>query len=390
MEYNFESDIKFLTGDKALRKSVGEINDIGCRRIMLVCDEMSERVGQIDDMFRQLNKELNIVEKFNRIGERATVSDCEKALRAFKSNDCDSILAVGKKSAMAVAKAVKIMLKDDVSFISNYRTCTVNNRSSVRIPLIVVPTNLSSGTEASNFVRIYDTENNEIFEFDTCFAQTNLIILDPIMTDTLPPKTIAASGLYALAMSVMSLAAEEEVCPLAKVYSVTAINLLTENMKKCILQNKVKSFRFRILLASILAGYAYWQTPKDILSELTDRISDRYRADYGNVFCVLFLRYINLHKWSADFDTDALINLIGDNEYLVIKENTSGRNVVADTVNNYYVRMKKLVDYVDSLKDLGVERGHFADIASDVINSSEREGGEYTFSFIMQLLEDSY
>lgn len=389
MEYNFERDIKFVVGDKALRRSVKEINNLGCRRILLICDEMSDRVGQLKDMLRQFNKEVNIVEKIRRIGDIATVEECEKTLRAYKASECDSIIVLGKKSAVAIAKAVKIMLKDGISIISNYRKFTVNNISSVRVPLVVVPTNLSSGVEASNFVRIYDVEQNDIFEFNTTFAQTNLIVIDPLMTDTMPPKSIATSGLHALAMAVMSLTSEKEADPMGEVYAVTAIRLLTDNLKKCILQNKIKSFRFRVLLASILAGYAYWQTPKDIISELSDRISDRYRANYGNIFLILFLNYIDMHKWNADFDSDNLINLLGDNGYVVLKDMSSKRDFIVDSVNNYYKRLKNYVAYVDNLSDLGVKREDLVDIASSVISMHTDENEEYTFSFIMELLDKS-
>ncbi|MDE6189798.1 MAG: iron-containing alcohol dehydrogenase [Clostridia bacterium] len=390
MEYNFERDIKFMVGDKALRRSVNEINGLGCRRILLICDEMSDRVGQLKDMLRQFNGEVNIVEKIKRIKDVATVEDCEKALRAFKASECDSIIALGKKSAVAVAKAVKIMLKDGISIISNYRKFTVNNISALRIPLIVVPTNLSSGVEASNFVRIYDKENNDIFEFNTSFAQTNLIAVDPIMTDTMPPKSIATSGLHALAMAVMSLTSDKDASPLCEVYSVTAIKFLTENLKKCILQNKIKTFRFRVLLASILAGYAYWQSPKDIVSELSDRISDRYRANYGNIFLILFLNYIKMHKWDGDFDPDKLINLLGDNAYLIIRDGANAQSVVVDSVDNYYRRLKTYVDYVDNLEALGAKKEDFVDIASSVISMHADENEEYTFSFISELLEKSF
>ena len=389
MEYNFERDIKFVVGDKALRRSVKEINNLGCRRILLICDEMSDRVGQLKDMLRQFNKEVNIVEKIKRIGDIATVEECEKTLRAYKASECDSIIVLGKKSAVAIAKAVKIMLKDGISIISNYRKFTVNNISSVRVPLVVVPTNLSSGVEASNFVRIYDVEQNDIFEFNTTFAQTNLIVIDPLMTDTMPPKSIATSGLHALAMAVMSLTSEKDSDPMGEVYAVTAIRLLTDNLKKCILQNKIKSFRFRVLLASILAGYAYWQTPKDIISELSDRISDRYRANYGNIFLILFLNYIGMHKWHADFDSDNLINLLGDNGYIVLKDMGSKRDFIVDSVNNYYKRLKNYVAYADNLSDLGVKREDLVDIASSVISMHTDENEEYTFSFIMELLDKS-
>lgn len=389
MEYNFESDIKFLAGDKALRKSIEEITNIGCRRLMLICDEITYRVGQIDDMMRQFNKELTIVVYFKVLGDVASVQDCERALRVFKSKECDSIIVAGRKQALAVAKAVKIMLKDNISFMSNYRNCKVGNISSVRIPLVVVPTNLSSGVEASNFVRIYDIEHNDIFEFNTPFAQTNIIILDPVMTDTMPPKTIASCGLYALAMSVCSLVSGN-VQPLAKVYAVTAINLLTENLKKSILQNAVKQYRFKLLLASVLAGYAYWQTPKDILSELADRISDRYRANYGNVFCILFKNYINLHQWGEELDFSSIINLIGDNEYLQVKDGEWGGEAIIQSVNGYYARTQKYVKFIDKLRDLGVQQKDFTDIASSIISMHRQENQEYTFSFINELLEASF
>lgn len=391
MEYNFESDIRFLVGDKALRKSITEIVNFGCRRIMLICDEITERVGQVSDMLRQFNKELNIVETFSRIGDIAKVEDCEKALRQFKTKDCDSILVVGRKSAIATAKAVKIMLKDDISFLSNYRTCSVNNISSLHIPLVVVPTNLSTGFAASNFVRIYDTANNEIFEFNTPFAQTNIIVLDPIMTDTMPARTIAASGLYSLAMAVLSIARSDDVRPLSTVYAVTAINLVTENLKKSILRNGAKQYRFKIMLASVIAGYAYWQSPRDIVGELADSISDRYRISYRNVFCILFLSYVNMHKWPESLDMNTFLTLIGDNDYLEVGgEGLKSKEIIKDSVNGYYARTKKYVDYVDKLRDMGVDRGDFADIASGVIALHKDEGGEYTFSFITQLLEDAF
>ena len=392
MEYNFESDIKFLVGDKSLRKSITEIVNIGCRRIMLICDEISDRVGQVSDMLRQFDRELNIVETFRRIGDIATVADCERALRAYKSKECDSIFVAGRKSAVAVAKAVKIMLKDDISFMSNYRTCSVNNISAQHIPLIVVPTNLSTGFEASNYVRIYDTDNNEIFEFNTPFAQTNLIVLDPLMTDTMPAKTVAASGLYALAMAVMSLARNDEVRPLSKVYAVTAINLLTENLKRSILYNASKQYRFKILLATVLAGYAYGQSPRDILGELTDSISDRYRISYRNVFCILFLSYVNKHKWPESLDINTFLTLIGDNDYLEVGQGEEkSKQIIRDSVKGYYARTKKYVKYVDKLRDMGVSQSDFTDIASGIIALHKKDmGKEYTFSFITQLLEDAF
>ena len=130
-QYNFESDIKFLTGKGALRNSTVALSNMGARRVMLICDETSVKHGQLNSLLRQVGKDLNIACQYKKVLEYAMAEDCDKALRLFKEKECDSIIALGQRSAIYVAKAVKIMLKDGVSFMSNYLDCAVNNISSI-------------------------------------------------------------------------------------------------------------------------------------------------------------------------------------------------------------------------------------------------------------------
>ena len=147
-QYNFENDIKFLTGKGALRNCAVTLINMGCRRFMLICDEISANRKHLKSLLRRVGNDLNIVAQYKKVKDFATSEDCDKALRLYKEKDCDSIIALGQRSAIYVAKAVKIMLKDGVSFTSNYFDCAVNNISSISIPLTVIPTYLSSGIGA--------------------------------------------------------------------------------------------------------------------------------------------------------------------------------------------------------------------------------------------------
>ncbi|MDE6475214.1 MAG: iron-containing alcohol dehydrogenase [Clostridia bacterium] len=382
-QYNFESDIKFLTGRGALRNCTVTLSNMGCRRFMLICDERSVKSGHLKSLLRRVDKELNIVAQYRKVKEKAFAEDCDKALRLYKEKDCDSILALGDKSAIYVAKAVKIMLKDGVSFMSNYLDCAVNNISSNFVPLTVIPTYLSSGIEASNTVRVW-SEDNRIIQLDTPFAQTNVLALDPSMCTLVGRKRIASIGLNALAMAISSLISRKKVNPMTKVYALDAITLTTDNFEQCLLYSGIRKHRFNLAFATVLAGCAYWSSPNELLTALADLICDISGADYRDVFNILFAKVVEKIDFKWNFDTYALVNLIGYNQYIKVQDGKKGGEIIKDCVNNYYAELKKYVNYPSKLKDLGIDD----DMISKTYDEFTKDGNAEKIDFADKLLKD--
>ena len=354
-QYNFESDIKFLTGRGALYNGSVALSNVGCRRIMLICDEKSVKQGSLRTLLRRVGKDLNIVATYKKVNDCATADDCDKALRLFKEKDCDSIIVLGQKSAIYVAKTVKIMIKDGVSFTSNYLDCDVNKISSDFVPLAVIPTYLSSGIEASNVVKV-TCEDKRIIELDTPFAQTNYVILDPCMCGLLGKKRVASIGLNALAMAISSLTSRRSVTPMTKVYALDAITLLTDNFEQCLLYTGIRNYRFNVAFATMLAGCAYWSSPNTLLTKLADAVCNESGADYRDVFNILFAKGVEKIDFKWDFDTYALVNLIGDNKYIEVQEGKKGGEIVKDCVHKYYAQLLKFVKYPLTLEELGIDK----------------------------------
>lgn len=382
-QYNFEGDIRFLTGRGALRNATIVMGNMGCRKLMLICDEESLSSGQYAKAVRKFNRELNIAAQYKRVKPIATAEDCDKALQLFKEKDCDSILALGQKSAIFVAKAVKIMLKDNVSFTSNYLGCAVNDISSHFIPLIVAPTYLSSGVEASNFVRLR-TQDDKIIELNTPFAQTNVLILDPCLCDKTSAKEIASSGLCALAMAIASLTRGDSLNTMVKVYALNAITLLTDNFKQCLLQRYKLKHRFKVALAAILAGSAYWYSPDSALTKLTDLICDVSGANYNDVFNILFANGVKSMNLKSDFDGYDLVNLIGYNEYVDLQGDKSGEEIIKASVKRYYTQLRKYVSYPRALDDLGIDRDMLDKIMQKIKDSDDVDLVESAEKMIFQ------
>ncbi|MDE6371969.1 MAG: iron-containing alcohol dehydrogenase [Clostridia bacterium] len=382
-QYNFESDIKFLTGKGALRNCAVTLTNMGCRRFMLICNEKSAKCGHLKSVMRRIGKELNIVAQYKKVESLATAEDCDKALRLYKEKDCDSIIALGHKSAIYVAKAVKVMLKDGVSFMSNYLDCAVNNISSNFIPLTVIPTYLSSGIEASNTVKVW-SEDGRMIQLDTPFAQTNVLALDPCLCSPIGRKRIASTGLNALAMAITSLTSRKKVDPMTKVYALDAITLITDNFEPCLLYSGIRKYRFNLALATMLAGCAYWSSPNMLLTRLADLICDISGAEYRDVFNILFAKVVDKIDFKWDFDTYALVNLIGYNQYVDVQDGKKGGQIIKDCVNNYYAELKKYVKYPLKLKDLGINDA----MLSEVYDKFTKDGDDETAYFADKLLKD--
>ena len=382
-QYNFESDIKFLTGKDALHNAALSLNNMGVRRCMLICDEKSVKRGHLKALLRRIGKEVNIVCQYKKVMECAFADDCDKALRLYKEKDCDSIIALGGWSAIHVAKAVKVMLKDGVSFMSNYLDCAVNNISSKPIPLTVIPTYLSSGIEASNSMKIR-REDGRMIELDTPFAQTNLLALDPCLCSIVGRRRIATTGLNALAMAITSLTSHKNINPMTKVYALDAITLLTDNLEQCLMYSGIRKYRFNVAFAAVLAGCAYWSSPNALLSNLCDLICSGSQADYRDVFNILFAKGVEKIGLKWDFDTYTLVNLIGYNKYVDVQEGKSGGEIIKDCVKNYYAQLKKYVKYPLKLKDLGIDD----ELLSKVYDEFTKDNDQEKIGYADKLLKD--
>ncbi len=352
-QYNFERDVKFLTGRGALRNATIIMSNMGCRKVLLICDEESNSSGKYKKVLRKFNREVNIVAEYKKVKEIAACEDCENALRLYKEGDCDSIIAIGDKSAIFVAKAVKIMLKDNVSIMSNYLSCAVNSISSLFLPLIVIPTYLSSGVETSNYIRL-SMQDGKIIELDTPFAHTNVVTLDPCLCGKSRAKEIASSGLCTLAMAITSLLRNDDANTMVKVYALNAITLLTDNFKESVIKKYSVKRRFKIALAAILAGCAYWHSPHMVLTKLTNAICDVSGANFNDVFNLLFAKGVMVVDLTADFDMYTIVNLIGENEYVDLTGEKSSEQIIKNSVKKYYSELCKYVKYPRTLEDLDV------------------------------------
>lgn len=378
-----DNNIKFIIGEKSLENLAYEIRLEGCDKPMLVCDDMARRLGYKSILLKAFDgtdTDINYID--HSIGDIATTNDCERIVKEFIKSDSDCMILLGKKAVMSAGKISKIMLCEGELNVADYEGKDLSSIEVKKIPLFVVPTNYASGIECSNKVRIYSPDFKTIYQFDSVYAQSDVVVCDSRMTDITPPKAVASYGLYALAMAVDGYVKSGDSL-YTKPYALTAIEILKEHLVKGILKVADKDHRREIMSAVVIAGCGYYQLEKNFLAVLSDVISDRYKVNQANVMAILFRHYIA----SAGVDKEVLsqLRVCFDDSKSVDDDGT-----VLEKIEAIYHEIDETVNYNSRLGDFNISKSDFASIAEETIAAADVKSDELSYSFIINLLEEAY
>mgnify|MGYP003289638029 CR=1 FL=1 len=378
-----DNNIKFIIGEKSLENLAYEIRLEGCDKPMLVCDDMARRLGYKSILLKAFDgtdTDINYID--HSIGDIATTNDCERIVKEFIKSDSDCMILLGKKAVMSAGKISKIMLCEGELNVADYEGKDLSSIEVKKIPLFVVPTNYASGIECSNKVRIYSPDFKTIYQFDSVYAQSDVVVCDSRMTDITPPKAVASYGLYALAMAVDGYVKSGDSL-YTKPYALTAIEILKEHLVKGILKVADKDHRREIMSAVVIAGCGYYQLEKNFLAVLSDVISDRYKVNQANVMAILFRHYIA----SAGVDKEVLSQLrvcFDDSKSM------DDDGAVLEKIEAIYHEIDEAVNYNSRLGDFNISKSDFASIAEETIAAADVKSDELSYSFIINLLEEAY
>ncbi len=380
---SFQETIKLMVGDNIISTLPYTMAQRNCLRVLIVCDEPAYRLGYVDmvkNVF--INTAIEVVEVYKGVGDVATDKNAEEIARKYTYLKCDAIIAVGKKATVEAAKGAKILLIEGVRYVSHYIDNSISEYATQDVQLFVIPTNFGSGFEALQSTRLYDNVQNNIYEFKTEYAATNVLVMDTQMTDIIPPKAIATYGLFALSLA-LECYVEDDSSMIAKAYADVAISTVYKYLTKCIFKNANKEYRQKIMEAVGYASCAYASVKKNTLLEpLTDIISDKYLANFANIYTILFRHHIQEVEIGRAFGY-ILNAMVEPNDFALYAREARGQKALAQ-VEALYAKIEEYVDFNAKLRDFGVKEEDLEGIADAFMKYNEDE--TITKDKVMQLL----
>ena len=179
---------------------------IACRNLninkpLLVTDKGLASSDIIQNSLSNLKQNSFEVILYSNVIGNPTGTNVNEGVGIYRKNNCDGVIAIGGGSGLDVGKAVAFMSGQDLPIWEfedvgdNWKKAKSNSIA----PIIAVPTTAGTGSETgrASVILNEDTGIKKII-FHPKFLPS-IVILDPLLTKSLPPDITAATGMDALA-----------------------------------------------------------------------------------------------------------------------------------------------------------------------------------------------
>ena len=124
----------------------------------------------------------------------------DEGVKLYKREKCDFLIAVGGGSPMDSMKAIAAHVTNEGK-ISDYMGKTITGKIP---PMAAIPTTAGTGSEATQFTVITDSEKGIKMLLKGAVLVPELAVIDPVFTISSPKSVTASTGLDALTHAVES------------------------------------------------------------------------------------------------------------------------------------------------------------------------------------------
>ncbi len=218
MAYQFTMPGKMVIGDNALNDSKADFEALG-QKAFVVTGKNVTKAGIVKKLTENLEQWHIDYEIFSDITGEPTVQMIEAGARAYKAAGCDFLIGIGGGSPLDSVKAIAMMSVLDGK-ISDYMGVEIKGDFP---PMALIPTTSGTGSEATKFTVITDTEKSVKILLKGEALMPILSVIDPVFTMTSPKSITASTGMDALTHAVEAYTSKKS-NSLTDMYALSAIS----------------------------------------------------------------------------------------------------------------------------------------------------------------------
>jgi alcohol dehydrogenase class IV len=239
---------------------------LGAKRVVLFSDRGLEKAGIVDKVSGIFDLTPHgvgpeLVGTFLDITQDAESSTVNSATRYAREKGADAILAVGGGSVLDTVKGVKYSLHHGLSDINEaipggFKYESFPQANYIPIPHISVPTTAGTGSEVSPIAVIFNEEIQLKTNLINPFIASDMAILDPDLTVSLPPSITAFTGFDALTHAIEALASPTATS-ITDAHALQAIRLVEQNLALVVDDGANVEARMEMLQGSLMGITAF-------------------------------------------------------------------------------------------------------------------------------------
>ena len=194
----YPTDSKLIKGAGKISELENELSAFGVKKPLVITFPGSSSIEGID-AFLGRPSELAV---YDRITGEPSVKNTDEALALYVESGCDCVIGIGGGSVLDTAKITALRANNKDSIIDDI--CKLESDADMSVPLFLVPTTSGTGSEVTFFAVVTEEDENKKRPFVSDKYLPDVIVLDPSLTLSVPPKSTAYTGIDALSHAIES------------------------------------------------------------------------------------------------------------------------------------------------------------------------------------------
>jgi alcohol dehydrogenase len=269
-----------------------EVRALGCRRALLVTDRGIRSAGHVERAEQALDGNGVVWHVFDEVRENPTTRHVEIGRRAAEGFGPDCIVALGGGSAMDCAKGINFVLTNGAP-MERYRG--TGKASSPMLASVGIPTTAGTGSEAQSYALISHETTHEKMACGDPKARFRTVILDPVLTASVPRDVRCVTAMDALSHAVESYVSTRS-NPLSRIFARESWRLLASSLERALDDPGDAATQGRMLLGAHFAGRSIEHSMLGAAHACANPLTARFGITHGVAVALLLPHVVRFNR----------------------------------------------------------------------------------------------
>jgi len=277
-DFVFQMPRKIEVGFSKSRNLSKIIKQMKLNKVLILVDYNLKKLGIVDYIFNNLKEENISFTVFDNIKNEPTITEIDQAINDLNiASNYDGIIAIGGGSTIDMAKLLAISGSIEGS-VRNYIGTNLIDKSG--IPLIILPTTSGTGAEVTPNAIVKDKKKEWKKGIVSPYLIPDLVILDPELTFSVPPKITAETGIDAFTHAIECFICKKS-NPMSDLFALDSMRLINKYLRRAVRNGSDKEARYYMALGSLYGGIAITNSGTGGVHGLAYPLGGKYNISHG-------------------------------------------------------------------------------------------------------------
>jgi alcohol dehydrogenase len=294
LEFNYFMPTRIQFGPGSSQLGGRAIKELGGKKPLIVTDEGVINAGLAKMLTQSLEKEGIRYEIFSDVQSNPTLNNVAAGTEVYENIGADCLIGLGGGSPMDVSGGIGVIAVHG----GKIEEFCLGKRAIEKPPppIISIPTTAGTGSEVSPGGVVTDPTRKLKLVFGSHLLFSDVALVDPELTYSLPPRLTAWTGLDALSHSIEGFFSQRSQ-PIVDLYGREAIRLIFKQLPVAYHNGGDREARQSLMLAALLGGMAM-RGGLGLVHALAHVIGGHIDLPHG-LSCALLLPEVMAHNLPA-------------------------------------------------------------------------------------------